>query len=63
MRSQINLRIPPDEKVPAQATARGHGISLSAYLRILAIEDRERQERERLVRKSHPRTSRQLSEC
>jgi hypothetical protein len=54
-RSQLNLRIPPAEKASVQAQARGYGISLSAYLRILALEDRERQERERLVRKSHPK--------
>jgi hypothetical protein len=54
MRSQINLRIPPAERASVQATARDYGISLSAYLRILAIEDRERQERKRLVSRTHP---------
>jgi hypothetical protein len=54
MRSQINMRIPLAEKASVQAQARDYGISMSAYLRILHLEDRERQKRQRLVRKSHP---------
>jgi predicted HicB family RNase H-like nuclease len=54
MRSQINLRIPPTERASVQAQARDYGISLSAYLRILAIEDRARQERKQMMGKSHP---------
>ena len=35
-RSQINLRIPPDEKQQLQAAAREHGFSMTTYLRALA---------------------------
>lgn len=34
---QVELRLPPDEKAALQTTARGYGITFSAYLRILAI--------------------------
>ena len=56
--SQLHLRIPPAEKAQVQAQAREYGISTSAYLRILAQEDREREHRAELLRKSHPQGTR-----
>jgi hypothetical protein len=53
-RSRIELRVPPAEKAQVVATARDYGITTSAYLRVLALEDREREKREQMMRKSHP---------
>jgi hypothetical protein len=53
-RSRVEFRLPPDEKVALHATARDYGISVSAYLRILAIEDRERRKRAELRAKCYP---------
>ena len=42
------------EKDALHAEARGYGISVSAYLRILAIRDREAQQRAELRAKCYP---------
>ena len=53
-RTRVEFRLPPPEKEALQATARGYGISVSAYLRILAIQDREAQQRAELRAKCYP---------
>jgi hypothetical protein len=45
------MRLPPAEKEALRVTARDFGVSISAELRILAIEDREALERAALRRK------------
>jgi hypothetical protein len=54
MRSRVEFRLPAGEKEALQATARSYGISVSAYLRILAIQDREAQQRAELRAKCYP---------
>jgi hypothetical protein len=51
-RTRIEFRLPPADK--QAGTAREYGISVSAYLRILAIEDREDQKRAELRTKCYP---------
>ena len=53
-RTRVEFRLPPAEKQALQATAREYGISVSVYLRILAIEDREVQKRAALRAKCYP---------
>jgi hypothetical protein len=53
-RTRVEFRLPLPEKDALQATARGYGISVSAYLRILAIQDREAQQRAELRAKCYP---------
>ena len=55
MRTRIEFRLPPAEKQALQATAREYGISVSAYLRILAIEDSEVRKHAALRAKCYPR--------
>jgi hypothetical protein len=54
VRTRVEFRLPADEKAALYATARENGITVSANLRILAIEDRERQERAELRAKCYP---------
>lgn len=53
-RTRVEFRLPPDEKDALHATAGSYGISVSAYLRILAIQDREAQRRAELQAKCYP---------
>lgn len=53
-RTRVEFRLPPAEKQALQATAGDYGISVSAYLRILAIQDREAQQRAELRAKCYP---------
>jgi hypothetical protein len=53
-RSRIEFRVPEEEKLEIQASAAGYGLSLSLYLRALALEDREAQERAELRAKCYP---------
>lgn len=54
MRSRVEFRLPP-EKQALHAIARDYGITtVSVYLCILAIEDRERQERAELRARCYP---------
>jgi Mobilization protein NikA len=51
---RTKFRLPPEEKDALHAEARAYGISVSAYLRILAIQDREAQQRAELRAKCYP---------
>lgn len=53
-RSQINLRIPPEEKRELQDEAARHGITMSALIRINNIAARATREREELRRRMTP---------
>lgn len=53
-RSQINLRIPPDEKREPQDEASRYGISMSALVRINNLQARENREREAIKRGAYP---------
>jgi len=59
-RTQLNARIPESERDAIRASAKAYGISMSAYLRILAIQDRENQEREQLRQQMYPDKPRPL---
>jgi hypothetical protein len=54
VRTRVEFRLRPDEKQAIHATAREYGVSVSLYLRILALEDRERQERAELRAQCYP---------
>jgi Mobilization protein NikA len=51
---RTKFRLPPEEEDALHAEARAYGISVSAYLRILAIQDREAQQRAELRAKCYP---------
>jgi hypothetical protein len=53
-RTRVEFRLPPAEKQALHDTARDYGISVSEYLRILAIRDREAQQRAELREKCYP---------
>jgi HSP20 family molecular chaperone IbpA len=53
-RSRIEFRLPGVEKQAIHATAREYGISVSAYLRILAMRDRAAQQRAQIQAKCYP---------
>lgn len=53
-RSRIELRIPEDEKRVVQAQAESYGITVSALLRCLALEDREHRQRQEMLQAVYP---------
>jgi hypothetical protein len=53
-RSQLNLRIPPEEKQQLREEAASYGISMSALVRINNLTARESRERVELRRKAYP---------
>ena len=53
-RTRVEFRLPPEEKDALHVQARDYGISVSAYLRILAIQDREAQRRAELRAQCYP---------
>lgn len=53
-RSRVEFRLPGEEKEALHATAREYGISVSAYVRILAIQDREAQQRAEIRAMCYP---------
>jgi hypothetical protein len=53
-RSRVEFRLPPDEKQQIRASAAHHGLSLSLYLRALALADREAQERAEMMQRIYP---------
>jgi predicted HicB family RNase H-like nuclease len=53
-RSQLNIRIPPDEKRELKHEASRHGISMSALVRINNLQARANREREAVRRRAYP---------
>jgi hypothetical protein len=53
-RTRIDVPLPAEEKHQIKDYTDELGISMSVYLRILAIEDRERRERAATMRKMFP---------
>jgi uncharacterized protein (DUF1778 family) len=53
-RSRVEFRVPPEEKQQIRASASHHGLSLSLYLRALALADREAQQRAQMMQRIYP---------
>jgi hypothetical protein len=53
-RSRVEFRVPPDEKQEIKKSAAHYGLSLSLYLRALALTEREAQERAEMMRRMYP---------
>lgn len=53
-RTQLNLRLPEGEKEALRTLAYNYGISMSALVRILAIQDREQGERAAIIKRMYP---------
>ena len=52
--ARLELRVPPAEKAAIADTAREHGISMSAYLRIVTTGDIEQRHRQQLRKAMYP---------
>jgi hypothetical protein len=53
-RSQINIRIPAEEREAAMTSARTYGLTLTLYLRALIVQDRKQLEHENMLTTMYP---------